>query len=77
MPGAGLYVNAGGGNPAGHGTRVGHRSHGFVANGRTSVTIDGFAVTRTEDSGIYLYGACENITLTDNLVSFARIGHRE
>ena len=46
-PGAGLYVNAGGGNPADHHAHVGHRAHGIVVDQRTWVTVDGFAVTRT------------------------------
>ena len=69
--GAGLYVNAGGGSPAGHQTRVGRRSHGFVASDRIALVIDGFVVRHTEDNGIHLPGACENVTVANNRVEFA------
>ena len=71
VAGAGLYVNAGGGNPAGHQARVGRRFHGFLATGRSWVTVAGFTVTRSEDRGVYLTGACENVTLSRNTVTFS------
>src|SRR5262249_52385934 len=54
VAGQGLYVNAGGGNPGLHTTRVGHRANAIVLSGKSWVTIDGFAVTRTEDRSISL-----------------------
>jgi parallel beta-helix repeat protein len=71
VSGAGLYVNAGGGNPAGHQARVGHRTYGFVMSGKSWITIDGFTVTRTEDRAIYLETSCSNVTLTHNTVTFS------
>src|SRR5262249_49863675 len=58
VAGVGLYVNAGGGNPAGHGTLVGHRPNGFSMSGRSWVKIRGFNVTRTDDRGIQVQLGC-------------------
>ena len=71
VPGSGLYVNAGGGNPATHQARVGRRDYGFTLAARSFVTIDRFEVTRTEDRGIYLSASCNNVTLSHNTVTFA------
>jgi parallel beta-helix repeat protein len=70
VSGAGLYVNAGGGNPGTHAALVGHRTSGIVLSGRSWVTIDGIAVTRTEDKAIVL-GSSNDITLTRIVESFA------
>jgi len=66
VPGDGLYANAGGGSPADHQAKVGHRASGFIASGRAGLVIDGFTVTRADDRGICLLGGCENVTITDN-----------
>jgi hypothetical protein len=71
VPQAGLFVNAGGGSPADHQAKVGHRAGGFIASGRAGLVIDGFTVTRADDRGICLLGGCENVTITDNVVTFA------
>jgi PKD repeat protein len=71
VSGSGLYINAGGGNPATHQARIGRRNYGFTMPTRSYATIDGFEVTRTEDRGIFLSASCSNITLTHNKVTFA------
>ena len=71
VPGEGLYVHAGGGNPAGYQARVGRRNYGMFLTGTSWITIDGFTVTGTQDRGIYLAGSCANVTLTRNTVTFA------
>lgn len=70
VTGAGLYVNAGGGNPAAHGAEVGVRSYGFYVSSRSWVTIDGFKVSRCDDKGIMVTGATSNIEVLHNAVSF-------
>src|SRR5207247_5674904 len=70
VSGAGLYVNAGGGNPASHQAAIGHRKYGFTLPARSFVVIDGFTVTRTADRGINLSATCNNVTLTHNTVTF-------
>ncbi|TMQ54939.1 MAG: PKD domain-containing protein [Candidatus Eisenbacteria bacterium] len=71
VAGAGLYVNAGGGNPGAHQARVGHRNYGLSLFGRSWITIDGLAVTRTEDRGVYLNGSCTNVTIVRDTVTLA------
>jgi len=70
VSGTGLYVNAGGGNPASHAAAVGHRNYGFSLFGRSYVTIDGFNVLRTEDRGVYLNGSCTNVSVLRNVITF-------
>jgi parallel beta-helix repeat protein len=71
VAGTGLYVNAGGGNPATHRAEVGHRPFGVYASGRSWVTLDGFTVTRAEDRDIQLITGCTNIVITHNTVTFS------
>jgi parallel beta-helix repeat protein len=71
VSGAGLYVNAGGGNPGLHALLVGRRSYGFLLSGRSWVTIAGFQVAHNESRGIYLNSACTNITVSRDTISFA------
>jgi parallel beta-helix repeat protein len=71
VSGDGLYVHAGGGNPATHQTLVGRRSYGFRLSGRSWVTIDGFTVTRTEDRTIYFSSSSNNTTIMRNTVTFS------
>jgi parallel beta-helix repeat protein len=71
VAGTGLYVNAGGGNPASHQVRVGHRPYGFYVSGRSWVTIEGFTVMRADNRGIQLRSASNNILVQGNLVQFA------
>ena len=71
VSGAGLYVNAGGGNPGTHQARVGHRSYGIYLSGRSWVTVDGFSVTRTEDRAIYVNTGSNNTTISHNTITFA------
>ena len=71
VPGTGLYVNAGGGNPAGHLTYVGRRFHGFVLAGRSWVTIDGFTITRCEDNAIFVFNGSNNSSITHNVVTLS------
>src|SRR5580765_4913331 len=70
VSGAGLYVNAGTGNPASHQAAIGRRNNGFTLPARSFVVIDGFTVTRTEDRGINLSATCNNVTLTHNTVTY-------
>jgi parallel beta-helix repeat protein len=71
VQGSGLYLNAGVGNPGNHQTFVGRRSHGFLVSGRSWVTIDGFTVLRTDDSGIHLSSPSSNVEIVNNTVTFA------
>ena len=68
VSGSGLYVNVGGGNPASRACEVGRRGNGFDISG-AHVTLDGFAVTRTEDVGIQASG--QNLTVQNCTVTFA------
>jgi parallel beta-helix repeat protein len=56
VAGSGLYLNAGGGNPASHGVAVGHRTHGFLVAGHSHVFIDGFTIQRAQEKGVELIG---------------------
>ena len=71
VAGAGLYVNAGAGNPAGHQARIGRRKYGFSMFGKSWVTIEGFTITRTEDRGINLSGSCTHVTIARDTIRFA------
>jgi hypothetical protein len=71
VAGEGLYVNAGGGSPAAHGTMVGRRAYGFYVSGRSWVTIDGFDVTRCDDRGIQLTNRASDIEILRNRVGFS------
>ncbi len=73
VSGSGLYVNAGGGNPGTHQAFVGRRGSGFVASGRSWVTISGFEVTRMEDRAISLSSGSDNCVVSNNRVTFARL----
>jgi PKD repeat protein len=70
VSGAGLYVNAGGGNPGTHQARVGRRNYGFTLPARSFITIDRFEITRTEDRGVFLSGNCTNVTVTHNTITY-------
>ena len=69
VAGVGLYVNAGGGNPGGHGVQVGRRLSGFTMFGRSWVNIRGFTVKHAEDKGIQIQGGSNQCEITDNRVS--------
>ena len=71
VSGAGLYVNLGGDNPGTHHAEVGHRLYGFRLSGAQWLGIDGFAVTRSEDTGILLTSTASNISITRDSVTFA------
>lgn len=69
--GTGLFVNVGGGSPAGHQAAVGGNwRYGIRANASAWVTIDGFQVTRTEDKGIYVKSGSHDVTVSNNVVSY-------
>jgi PKD repeat protein len=70
VAGIGLYVNAGGGNPANHATAVGRRLYGFTVSARSWVTVRGFNVTRAEDKGIQVQSASSQCEISDNRVTF-------
>lgn len=70
VAGEGLYVNVGGGNPGLREIAVGSRLNGFRLAGKSWVTISGFVVTRTEDSGISLTRSSHNTTIQNNTVTF-------
>ncbi len=65
VSGTGLYVNAGGGNPGSHATRVGRRASAFVAYGRSWVSVRGFTVLHAEDKGILLGTGTHDFEVTD------------
>jgi parallel beta-helix repeat protein len=71
VSGQGLFVNAGGGSPAAHELLVGRRQYGFLAAGRSYVTIDGFTVTRAELRCLLFNNVCTNIVVSHNVISFA------
>ncbi len=73
VSGSGLYANVGGGNPGSHQALVGHRTYGVRLSGKSWVTIDGFAVTRTEDRAVYLTSSSNNCVVTNNTVSFGNV----
>jgi parallel beta-helix repeat protein len=70
VSGAGLYVNAGGGNPATHQAAIGRRRFGVTLPARSWVVIDGLTITRTEDRGINLSATCNNVSLINNTITF-------
>jgi parallel beta-helix repeat protein len=70
VPGTGLYVNAGGGNPGTHQTFVGRRVNAFTATTRTYVTIDGFTIRRYEDRAVNLQNASDNCVVRNNTITF-------
>ena len=70
VPGTGLYVNAGGGNPGLRGCEVGRRSTGIFVAG-ASVTVDGLGVTRTEDRAIGVVAGGGNAEITNCTINFA------
>src|SRR2546428_13530351 len=69
VAGTGLYVNAGGGSPAGHGALVGRRLNGFTMSGKSWVNIRGFTVVHSEDKGIQVQSASNQCQITDNHTS--------
>ena len=68
VPGSGLYVDAGGGNPAGHAVAVGRRAYGFYLSNRAWVTLRGFTVVRAENRAIQLTNGASNIEVAGNTV---------
>ncbi len=70
ISGAGLYVNAGGGNPGLQQTLVGRRANGFRLSTKVWVVIRNFTVTRFEDRGIYLSSGSDSSTVYGNTVTF-------
>src|SRR5262245_38551613 len=70
VSGVGLYVNAGGGNPATHQAMIGRRRFGITLPARSFVTVDGFEITRTEDRGVNMSAGCTSITISHNRISF-------
>ncbi|HEY2955648.1 MAG TPA: right-handed parallel beta-helix repeat-containing protein, partial [Candidatus Eisenbacteria bacterium] len=71
VAGTGLYVNAGGSNPATQLAQVGHRPYGFYVGGKAFVVIDGFEVVRAEDRGIMITNVSSNIEVVRNFVHFS------
>ena len=69
VSGIGLYVNAGGGSPASHGTLVGRRSYGFTISAKSWVTIQGFHVTHAEDKGVQITSSSSQCEVSDNQVA--------
>ncbi len=68
--GAGLYVNAGGGNPGDHATQVGRRTYVFFVSGRSWVRIEGFTVLSGEDRCIQVTNS-SNVEILGNRVRLA------
>jgi parallel beta-helix repeat protein len=67
VAGAGLYVNAGGDNPASHLAAVGHRTHGFLVSGHSHVFIAGFTIQRAEEKGVELVSD-SNVVVKRNVI---------
>lgn len=72
VAGEGLYVNLGGSNPGAHVTDVGHRLFGFLLNGRSWVSIDGFEVARVDNRGIALNTGSDDVVVSNNTVTLNR-----
>ncbi len=73
VPGLGLYVNAGGGNPGAHGTLVGHRPYGFTISGRSYVVLAGFDVRHSDNKAIEISNLSSNCEIRENSVSSSRL----
>ncbi|HKQ56942.1 MAG TPA: right-handed parallel beta-helix repeat-containing protein [Candidatus Eisenbacteria bacterium] len=73
VPGSGLYVNVGGGNPGPHGLLVGHRTNGVYLYTRAYVRVEGFTVLRADDRGIELTGGAHHVQIVGNRVHYS--GH--
>ena len=71
VSGTGLYVNAGGGNPATRACAVGRRTNALTMSGRSWVTIEGFTLTRTEDRAVQLSSQSNDVVFTGNTVTFS------
>ena len=72
VSGSGLYVNLGvSGNPGTHDMKVGRRNYAIVLSGKSWITIDGLTATRTEDRGVYISNASNDIQFINGKVSFA------
>src|SRR5262245_13390674 len=71
VAGQGLYLNAGGGNPGGHGALVGRRTNAFVLSGKSWVSIDGFKVARTEDRSFNLTSGSNDVSILNCTVTFS------
>jgi len=69
VAGVGLYVNAGGVNPADRAAMVGRRLNGFHLTGASWVTIEGFTVIRSDEKGIELEASADNVIVRNNTVS--------
>jgi parallel beta-helix repeat protein len=72
IAGEGLYVNLGGDHPGNHVVDVGRRFHGFLLNGQSWVTIDGFEIVRAENRGIGLNLGSNDCVISSNTVSSSR-----
>lgn len=70
VAGAGLYVNAGGGNPGLRQALVGRRANAFILNGKSWVTIEGFTVKRTDDRAFQLTASANDNQLLNNNITF-------
>jgi phosphatidylglycerophosphate synthase len=68
VAGQGLYVNAGGGNPAaGHVVLASVRSFGFLLSNRSWITVQGFAIVRSGMRGVQL-NTPQNVVVRDNTI---------
>ena len=74
VAGSGLFVNAGGGNPATHHTQVGRRTNGFFASAKSFVVIQGFTVRRAESRCIQLTNSANVEVLGNHLESSGKFG---
>ena len=74
VSGVGLYMNAGGGNPAEHAVAVGARTHGFLIAGRSDVRIEGFEITRCESNGIEVLAGAHDVALENNTITLSGAG---
>src|SRR5262249_49865090 len=69
VPGQGLYVNVGGGNPGNQGIHVGHRLDGFHINGKSYISIRVFLIIAQDEKGIELENGASNIEISNNYIN--------
>jgi len=71
VKGEGLYVNVGGENPGSHDILVGRRANAFRIAGQSWVVIEGFEITRADDSAINVFPGCSDIQVARNRITFS------
>ncbi len=74
VSGSGLYVNAGGGNPAAQSVAVGARTFGFQLAGRSNVRIEGFEIAHCETKGVEVLAGSHSVQILNNVITHSGSG---